>query len=61
MSVNHLAERIHELHGDCQSLEWWIENLRAKGEEPSGDVFAELREVSEALVEKNAPKASTSI
>jgi len=50
VSVNYLAERIHELRGDRRSLEWAIEDLRVKGKEPSDELGAELREVSEALL-----------
>jgi len=50
VSVNYLAERIHELRGDRRSLEWAIADLRAKGEEPSNDVFAELNEIIESLL-----------
>ena len=50
MSVNPLADKIHELRGDRQSMEWAIADLRAKGEEPSDELCAELREVSESLL-----------
>lgn len=50
MSGDTLGKRIHELRGDRQSMEWAIENLRAKGEDPPECVLAELAEVCEALL-----------
>ena len=49
MSVDPLADKIHELRGDRQSLEWWIADRRVKSEEPSDDVFAELNEIVDEL------------
>lgn len=50
MTADPSAERIHELRLERQSLEWDIENDRAKGEVPPTDLLSDLRRVGNDLL-----------
>ncbi len=50
MSVDPLADKIHELRGDRRSLQWTIDEYRAKGEIPPDDLLSDLRRVGSDLL-----------